>query len=142
MSGGDRPARPEDVDAICAALPETELGVSWGTAVTWKVPRGPKGRGFLLRREPRGDAIDPATDEPFDDLIVIPVADLGIKQALVEAQGPFFSIEHFRSRAAVLISEARLGELGVDELREVITEAWQLRAPRRLITKHQGDPRG
>lgn len=138
-----RPARPEDVDEICAGLPDTELGISWGTVPTWKVPSGPKGRGFLLRREPRSDAIDPATGVPFTDLLVIPVADLGIKQAIVEDTGPFFTIEHFRSTAAVLVSEARLGEITLDELREVITEAWALRAPRRLVKNfYEGEERG
>ncbi|MCW2834484.1 MAG: hypothetical protein JWN68_2437, partial [Nocardioides sp.] len=47
-----RPARPEDVDEICAALPSTELGTSWGDVPTWKVPAGDEGRGFVLYRHP------------------------------------------------------------------------------------------
>ncbi len=48
MSGaGERPATPDDVDEICASLPETELGTSWGDMPTWKVPTGPKGKGFV-----------------------------------------------------------------------------------------------
>ena len=35
-----RPATPADVDRICASLPETELGTSWGDVPTWKVPTG------------------------------------------------------------------------------------------------------
>ena len=56
-----RKARPQDVDEICGALPETEFGTSWGDRPTWKVPRGPKAKGFLLYRAPSQNAIDPAT---------------------------------------------------------------------------------
>ena len=45
-----RPATPADVDRICASLPETELGTSWGDVPTWKVPTGEKGKGFVLYR--------------------------------------------------------------------------------------------
>ena len=41
-------ARPEDVDEICAGLPETELGTSWGDRPTWKVPTGDKGFWYKL----------------------------------------------------------------------------------------------
>jgi hypothetical protein len=42
-----RMATPEDIGAICSGLPEVELGISWGDRPTYKVPRGPKGRGFV-----------------------------------------------------------------------------------------------
>lgn len=134
-----RPAAPDDVDEICAALPETVKGISWGDRPTWKVPRGEKGRGFCLERAPRHDAIDPETGEEFDDLLVIRVSDAGAKAALVEDPAtPFFTIEHFRNYNAVLVQQSRLGELTVAELREVLTEAWLAVAPRRLAKEHFG----
>ena len=66
-----RKARPEDIDEICGSLPETELGISWGDRPTWKVPRGDKGKGFVLYRAPHRSAIDPETGEMYDDLVVI-----------------------------------------------------------------------
>lgn len=134
----DRPATPADVDEIAASLPETELGTSWGDLPTWKVPRGEKGRGFVLHRRPHKTAIDPATGEMYDDLLVIRVADEGDKQALVEAEGPFFTIDHFNGYNAVLVQQSRLGELGLAELREVLTDAWAAVAPRRLVKEHLG----
>lgn len=127
-----RPATPADVDALCGELPETELGTSWGSLPTWKVPGGGKGKGFVLRRNPHHDAIDPETGQEYTDLIVIRVPDLGIRDALVAEDNPFFTIHHFRNHPAVLVSEARLGELDLDELREVITDAWATMAPKRL----------
>lgn len=133
----DRPATAADVDEIAGSLPETELGISWGDRPTWKVPRGPKGKGFLLYRAPRKDAIDPATGEPYDDLIVIMTADDADKQALVDdPRTPFFTIDHFRNFNAVLVQAARLGEISRTELAEVITEAWLRMAPKRLAKAH------
>jgi hypothetical protein len=132
-----RRARPEDIDEICAALPETELGISWGDRPTWKVPRGPKGRGFCLYRMPHHTAVDPETGEMYDDVVVIVTASEAEKVALVEdASTPFFTIDHFRGTNAVLVRQSRLGEITRDELVEVLTDAWAHRAPMRLVREH------
>jgi hypothetical protein len=135
----NRKARPEDVDEICAALPDTELGISWGDRPTWKVPRGPKGKGFLLYRAPGPTAIDPETGERYTDLIVIVTPTEVEKMALVEDEStPFFTIPHFNGYNAVLVQQSRLHELTRDELAEVITDAWATKAPRRLVEEHLG----
>lgn len=134
-----RAARREDVDAIAASLPETEKGLSWGDRPIWKVPRGDKGRGFVLWRAPRHDAVDPDTGEEYDDLLVIRTADAGDKQALVDADGPFFTIDHFRSYNAVLVQQSRLGEITREELAEVITDAWLAVAPKKLARAYLAD---
>lgn len=135
-----RPARPEDVEEICAALPDTELGTSWGDVPTWKVPRGEKGKGFLLYRPPHRTAVDPDTGEMYDDLLVIITPTTAEKQALVEdPETPFFTIDHFRSTDAVLVQQSRLGELTRDELAEIITDAWAKRAPKRLVREYLGE---
>lgn len=134
------PARPEDVDEICASLPETELGVSWGDRPTWKVPRGPKGKGFVLYRSPHRSAVDPATGEMYDDLVVIMTPTEVEKHALVEdPTTPFFTIDHFNGYSAVLVRQSRLGELDRDELVEILTDAWATKAPKRLVREHLGE---
>lgn len=133
------PARPEDVDEICAALPETELGISWGDRPTWKVPRGDKGKGFVLYRAPDKTAVDPATGEMYDDLVVITTPTEVEKDALVADEStPFFTIDHLRGYSAVLVQQSRLGEISREELEEVITDAWATKAPRRLVREHLG----
>jgi hypothetical protein len=127
-----RKARPADVDAICRQLPEVEFGTSWGDRPTYLVKQKPKPRGFVLARAPRHDAVDPVTGEEYADLLVIRTADAADKAALVEADGPFFTIDHFRSYNAVLVQTSRLGEVDLDELREVLTDAWLAVAPKRL----------
>jgi hypothetical protein len=134
-----RPATPDDVDEICAALPDTELGTSWGDLPTWKVPAGPKGKGFLLYRAPHKTAIDPDSGEMYDDLVVIITPTTVEKNALVEDDStPFFTIPHFKGFNAVLVQLSRLGELDRDELAEIITDAWATRAPKRLVKEHLG----
>ncbi|MEO9325108.1 MmcQ/YjbR family DNA-binding protein [Nocardioides sp. C4-1] len=133
----DRAAVPADVDEICAALPETELGTSWGDVPTWKVPRGDKGKGFVLYRPPGRTAIDPATGEPYDDLLVIVTPTEAEKAALVDDETtPFFTVPHFDGYAAVLVQQSRIGEVGRDELAEIIFDAWATRAPKRLVREH------
>lgn len=140
LAGMSRAARPEDVDALCADLPETEFGTSWGDVPTWKVPTGDKGRGFLLYRHPHSSAIDPGTGAMFHDLLVIVTAGSGEKAALVDdAASPFFTIDHLHRSNAVLVQQSRLGEISLDELREVITDAWAARAPTRLVKEYFAD---
>jgi hypothetical protein len=130
-----RQAKVSDVDAICRSLPEVELGTSWGDRPTYLVRQNPKPRGFVLARAPRHDAVDPDTGEEYQDLLVIRTANAADKAALVEADGPFFTIDHFRSYNAVLVQQSRLGEVDVDELREVLTDAWLAVAPKSLAKK-------
>jgi hypothetical protein len=124
------------IDAICRALPEVELGTSWGDVPTYKV----RGKGFLLYRPPHKSAIDPASGEMYDDLLVIMTPTAAEKAALVEDPStPFFTIDHFRNYSAVLVQRARLGELDREELAEIIADAWATKAPRSLAKRHFGD---
>ena len=134
-------ATPADVDEICLSLPEVELGISWGDRPTYKVPRGEKGKGFVLYRSPHKTAIDPATGELFTDLLVISVPSEDAKNALVQdPTTPFFTIDHFRGYNAVLVQQARLGELERDELAEVLVEAWACKAPKKLVAEYFSAP--
>lgn len=130
-----RRATARDVDRIAGSLPGAQLGVSWGDRPTWKVA----GKGFLLYRAPHRTAIDPATGEPFADLLVVVMPDPAAKAALVQGDGPFFDIEHFRHHNGVLVQLSRLGEISRAELTEIITEAWAHRAPRAVVREHLGE---
>lgn len=131
-----RPARPDDIAEICLSLPEVEFGTSWGDRPTYLV----RGKGFVLYRAPRKDAVDPVSGEMYDDLLVVHVPDDAEKQALVEDERlPFFTIDHFRNFNAVLVQQSRLGEIQRDELAEILTEAWAARAPKSLVRKLRAD---
>jgi hypothetical protein len=128
-SASSRSATSGDVDEICLSLPEVELGTSWGDRPTYKV----RGKGFVMHRAPHKSAVDPATGEQYDDLLVVQVPSAAEKAALVEDERtPFFTIDHFNGYNAVLVQQSRLGEISRDELAEVLTDAWLAKAPAAL----------
>ncbi len=68
---------------------------------------------------------------PEGDSVVVWCADLGEKEALIATEpDKFFSLPHYDGYPSVLV---RLAALDVDEMTEVLTESWRLRAPARLL---------
>lgn len=62
------------------------------------------------------------------------LSDEGAKQALVaDAPHIYFTTPHFNGYPAVLV---QLDHIDLDELRELMTEAWLVRAPKRLARQH------
>ncbi len=87
------------------------------------------GRSFVFFRNPRPDAVDPATGERYPDVIVFWVPSESDKQALVQDEAsPFFTTPHFDGHPSVLVRGCRIGELTALELAEVIQDAWLARA--------------
>ena len=117
-----------DIAAIALALPEVEESAARGGRPAYQVRR----RSFVWFREPRPDAVDAETGERLEDVVGFRVPDAGAKDALVQSDGPWFTTPHFDGYDAVLLRERDIGELTVAELREVITDAWLSRAPKRL----------
>jgi hypothetical protein len=123
-----RPARIADVHRIAAAMPHvTKLDGSKGNAV-YQVGQ----KSFVFFRNARPDAFDPETGERYDDVIVIWVASEDDKQALVQDEdSPYFSTPHFDGHPSVLVRGSRLGEIGLDEVTELVQDAWLAQASRR-----------
>ena len=89
------------------------------------------GRSFVFFRNPRPDAFDPDTGERYADVIMFWVTSESDKQALVQDPGlPFFTTAHFDGHPSVLVRASRIGELTLQELTEVIQDAWLSRASR------------
>jgi hypothetical protein len=106
-------ATEDDVRRLALALPEvTEK--PWHGTPGWRV----RDRSFLrLRTEAEG-------------ALVVFVADLDEKEALLASDpAAFFTTPHYDGHPAVLV---RLEAVDVDELRELVTDAWRLKAPVRL----------
>lgn len=79
---------------------------------------------WLERIEPKRARV------PQPAVLVVQVSDRGEKQAILESDDrKFFTEAHYDNYPAVLI---RLAEIDVAELTELITEAWRVRAPKRL----------
>lgn len=120
----------DDVRAIVADLPEVDTKVSWGHLM-WRV----KGKGFVWERPLRKkDLADLGDAAPAGEILGVRVPDEGVKQAFI-ADDPsiYFTIPHFDGYPAVLV---RLDEIGVDELTEVVVEAWLDRAPEKLAAAY------
>ena len=120
----------DDVRRIVGELPEVESRPAWGNTM-WRV----KGKGFVWER-PLGkkDRADLGDDAPDGEILGVRVPDEGVKQAFI-ADDPsiYFTIPHFDGYPAVLV---RLDEIDVDELTEVVTEAWLDRAPTKLAAAY------
>lgn len=83
----------------------------------------------------RPDAFDPETGERYPDVIVFWVPSESDKQALVQDDAsPFFTTPHFDGHPSVLVRGSRIPELTIQELTEVIQDAWLSRASRARAT--------
>jgi hypothetical protein len=116
----------DDVRRIALGLPETSEGVSREQA-HWRV----KDKGFVWERPLRRSDLEALGDAaPDGPILGARVEHLVAKEALLaDPSGVFFTTPHFDGYPAVLV---RLEEISVDDLEEVIVEAWLARAPKRL----------
>ncbi|MEA2166924.1 MAG: hypothetical protein QOF76_224 [Solirubrobacteraceae bacterium] len=128
----------DDVRRLALALPETEETTRWRTPC-WDVAGN---RGFVwdrpLSKKDLKDMGDAAPDGP---ILGVGVEHEGAKRALLQSDpAVFFTIPHFDGYPAVLV---RLDEIRLDDLEEVIVEAWLCHAPERLakayIAEHGGE---
>ncbi|MDT4997185.1 MAG: hypothetical protein QOD45_1253 [Pseudonocardiales bacterium] len=123
----------DDVRLVAMSLPSTVEDESRGQP-HWKVGD----RLFVWERPLRkGDIAALGEAAPDGPILGVRVADEGVKHALI-ADNPevFFTIPHFDGYPAVLL---RLDRADPAELGEVITEAWLLRAPKRLARQYLAD---
>ena len=121
-------ATMKDLDKLALAMPEATKEVEAGRP-TYKVHE----KMFCFHRRRRKDAVDPETGEQLDDVLVFRVADLGVKEMLVsDARGIYFTTPHWNGYSAVLMRIRDLEQLDLDELRDLVEEAWLTRAQKRL----------
>lgn len=107
-------ATEDDVRRIALDLPETTEAPSYHGSPGFKV----KGKSFLrIRSEAEGG-------------LVCFVSDLGEKEALLASdEEVFFTTPHYDGYPTVLV---RIDAVEVDELAEVITDSWLVKAPARV----------
>jgi hypothetical protein len=116
----------EDVRRLALALPETSERLSRDQR-HWQV----KDKGFVWERPLRRSDLEALGEHaPDGPILGARVEHLGAKEALL-ADDPavFFTTPHFDGYPAVL---ARLERITLEDLSELIIEAWLARAPKRL----------
>ncbi len=117
------------VRKIVLALPETSeirrSTAAWcvrDKAFAWERPLRPADIRALGARAPGGA------------ILAVRVEHLVAKEARLAAQSDVcFTTPHFDGYPAVLV---RLGKIRVEDLRELIVEAWLARAPKRLVRQY------
>ncbi|OLF18983.1 MmcQ/YjbR family DNA-binding protein [Actinophytocola xanthii] len=105
----------DDVRRVALSLPHTSERHSYGTP------------GFRVK-----DKLFARIREEGDVLALF-VADESEKQGLISADPEkFFTTPHYDGYPMVLV---RFAAVDVDELTELVTEAWRLRAPKRVLAE-------
>ena len=124
-----------DVRRIALGLPEASERVAREQR-QWRV----REKLFVWERPLRPKEIEALGDGgPDGPILGARVEHVGAKAALLaEDPSMFFTTPHFDGYPAILM---RLDLAGIEDLREVITEAWLARAPRRLAQTYMADRR-
>jgi hypothetical protein len=112
----------DDVSRLAAGLPGVEeTDGQWGVggkSIAWERPLRPKDLEALGADAPDGPILCARTDG---------VA--GKEALLADDPDVYFTTPHFNGYPAVLV---RLDRIGEDALRELLTEAWLLRVPKKV----------
>lgn len=118
-----------DLAELALAMPEATKEVADDGRPAFLV----HGKLFCCQRGRRRDAVDPATGERLDDVLMFRVADLDVKELLLaDDRGVFFTTPHFDGYPAVLVRIPQLALVERDELRDLVAEAWLTRAKKRV----------
>lgn len=118
-------ATQADIRRIALALPETEEAEN---KFAFSVRNKDKLKGFVWVWMERIDPKKPRVANPT--VVAIRVPTLGQRDAMISAEPrKFFTEPHYAGFPAVL---ARIAELTVADLRELIPTAWRTQAPRAL----------
>jgi hypothetical protein len=116
----------DDVRRIALGLPEAEERLSRDLR-QWRV----KDKLFVWERPLRRSDLDALGEAaPDGPILGVRTEHLVAKEAILQSDPDvFFTTPHFHGYPAVLV---QLDRIGVEDLREVIVEAWLARAPKRL----------
>lgn len=119
-------ATQDDVRRLALALPETSESEE---RFAFSVAARPKPKGFAWVWMERVEPKQPKVPNP--DVLAVRVANDDEKQVLLAADPDvFFTEPHYNGFPAVLV---RLAAIEVDELEELLTDAWRCQAPKALV---------
>jgi len=120
-------ASQDDVRRIALSLPEA---IEHDTGFSFYVLNKGKQKGFAWVWQERIEPKKPRVPNP--DVIALRVANEDEKALLLASdEEKFFTEPHYNGFPAILI---RLPAIGIDELAELITDAWRCQAPPKLVS--------
>lgn len=119
-------ADQSDVRRLALALPGV---IESETHFSFAVRNGGKEKGFVWAWNERVEPKKPKVPNP--EVVAVRVANAIEKEALLASGQPhFFTEPHYNGYPAVLV---RLPLVPLDELEELIIDAWRCQAPRALV---------
>ena len=120
-----------DVERFALTLPETTSTPSYGGAPALRVNK----KMFARLRGEMADHVDELTGEPYGEVLMVGVSDLGEKEAVLASdERAYFTVPHYDGYPAVLV---RLPFADDVELRELLVEAWVRSAPKRALRVYE-----
>ncbi|HEY3843921.1 MAG TPA: hypothetical protein VGL48_11780 [Acidimicrobiales bacterium] len=123
-------ATQKDARRIALAMPETREDEG---DFRFAVRNGSKWKGFAWAWNERVESKKPRVPNP--GVLVVRVANQADKEGLLASDPTkFFTEPHYNGFPAALV---RLEAVGVDELEQLLTEAWMCQAPRRLVEEFE-----
>lgn len=118
-------ASADELDRIARGFEGVTVGKYWDDPHAYLLT-GKGGRGFVMKRRPirQEGVVDPATDEPYADLIVVAIATAEARDEVfaIFPRELVFTIPHFARSTAVL---AHLDRLTVEQLDDLLDIAWR-----------------
>jgi hypothetical protein len=130
-------ATQDDVRRIALGLPDvTEAGDRFA----FSVRAGAKDKGLAWVWQERVQPGQPRVPNP--GVLAVRVANAGEKAMLLASDpeaGKFFTEAHYNGFPAVLV---RLAAVDVDELEELLIDAWRCQAPKKLVKEYDAGDRG
>lgn len=117
---------------MAGSLPAAQQLIGKDGLRSWRV----RDRLFVWERPLReSDRRALGDSAPDGDVLAARVPDLEARRALIETEpGVYFTTPHFANYPAVLV---QLAAIDIQELRELIVEAWSERAPKRIVEQYE-----
>jgi len=127
---------PRDVEKVALSMPKAVKELRDDDRPAYLIDH----KLFCFHRTQRKDAVDPATGERLNDVLVFRVADEEMKAMWLAARPEvYFTTDHFNGHASILTRIPFLAEIDAEELFELVSDAWLACAPKRLAKQWLGE---
>jgi hypothetical protein len=127
---------PRDVEKVALSMPKAVKELRDDDRPAYLIDH----KLFCFHRTQRKDAVDPATGERLNDVLVFRVANEEMKAMWLAARPEvYFTTDHFNGHASILTRIPFLAEIDAEELFELVSDAWLACAPKRLAKQWLGE---
>ncbi len=118
----------DDIRRRALALPEVEEGTFARTSTSFKI----RGRYGFARFGAPISGLDP---DDADDTLMIRIPQEQRNVLLESSPDRFFITDHYATGGCILVRLRTLGRSDLDEIEDLLTDAWRRFAPKRLLAE-------